>query len=153
MGAFIISFLVFMVVLASLTRDSFIFNLVYLFAGAYLIGSWWNNRVLKSVVFTRRFTDHAFPGEIIPVKIELENRSRFPAVWFHIQELVPLEIASEKSIQKVLTFPGHGKFILDYKLSPRRRGYYEIGPIRFTTGDLLGLLSIKVIEGKSDYLT
>ena len=67
MGAFIIAFLVFMVVLASLTRDSFIFNLVYLFAGAYLIGSWWNNRVLKSVVFKRRFTDHAFPGENIPV--------------------------------------------------------------------------------------
>jgi uncharacterized protein (DUF58 family) len=153
MGAFIIAFLVFMVVLASLTQDSFIFNLVYLFAGAYLLGRWWNNQVIKSVVFKRHFTDHAFPGENIPVQIEMENKSRLPAVWFHVQELVPLEIASEKSIQKVVTFPGRGKFNLNYQLSPRRRGYFEVGPIRFSTGDLLGLLAIKEVEGKSNFLT
>jgi uncharacterized protein (DUF58 family) len=153
MGAYFITFLVVMIVLASLSQDAFIFTLVYLFAGAYLLGNWWNNRVLRSISFKRIFTDHAFPGETIPVLLELENNSRLPAVWFQIQELVPLEIATTKSIQKIVTFPGRGKVRLDYRLSPKRRGYYKVGPVWYSSGDLLGLINIKEMEGGPHFLT
>ncbi len=153
MGAFFIAFLAFMVILASFSQDSFIFNLVYLFVGAYIIGNWWNNRVLKSITHRRVFTDHAFPGEIIPVQIEMENKSLLPAVWFQILELVPLEIASTHSIQKIVSFAGHAKIKIDYLLTPQRRGYYKVGPLRYSSGDLLGLTSIKQIEGAPSFLT
>src|SRR5450759_497525 len=153
MGAYFIGFLVFMIILASFSQDIFIFNLVYLFAGAYLLGNWWNNRVMQAVIYKRNFTDHAFPGEKVPVQLELKNKSAFPAVWFHIQELVPLEIAATKSVQKIVTFPGHGTIKVDYLLSPQRRGYYKVGPLRYSTGDLLGLVQIKQNEGTFDYLT
>ena len=153
MGAYFIGFLVFMIILASFSQDTFIFNLVYLFAGAYLLGNWWNNRVMKAVIYKRNFTDHAFPGEKVPVQLELKNKSALPAVWFHIQELVPLEIAATKSVQKIVSFPGHGTIKVDYLLSPQRRGYYKVGPLRYSTGDLLGLVQIKQIEGTFDYLT
>ena len=153
MGAYFIGFLVFMIILASFSQDIFIFNLVYLFAGAYLLGNWWNTHVMQAVIYKRNFTDHAFPGEKVPVQLELKNKSAFPAVWFHIQELVPLEIAATKSVQKIVTFPGHGTIKVDYLLSPQRRGYYKVGPLRYSTGDLLGLVQIKQIEGTFDYLT
>jgi uncharacterized protein (DUF58 family) len=153
MGAFFIAFLAFMIVLASFSQDSFIFNLVYLFAGAYILGNWWNNHLLKSMTYKRVFTDHAFPGEAVPVQLELENKSRLPAVWFQILELVPLEIASTHSINKVVSFPGRSKIKIDYLLSPQRRGYYKVGPLRYSSGDLLGLTSIKEIEGSPSFLT
>jgi len=153
MGAFFIAFLAFMIILASFAQDPFIFNIVYLFAGAYILGNWWNNRLLNSVTLKREFTDHAFPGEIIPVQIQLENKSRLPAVWFQILELVPLEIASTHSIQKIVSFPGHAKINIDYLLTPQRRGYYKVGPLRYSSGDLLGLGSIKEIEVSPNFLT
>jgi len=153
MGAYFVIFLLAMILLASLSQDSFIFTLVYLFAGVYFVGNWWNNRVLSSINFHRVFTDHAFPGETIPVKLEVENKSRLPAVWLHIQELVPLEIAASKSIQKVVSFSGHSKISLDYLLSPKRRGYYKVGPVWYSSGDLLGLANINEMEGGPQYLT
>src|SRR5512146_376262 len=134
MGAFFIAFLITLVILASFSQDSYIFNVVYLFAGAYLLGSYWNNRVMQSATFSRTFTDHAFPGETIPVTLELQNKSRFPAVWLQIQELVPLDIAATKAIHKILTLPSHGRIRIDYELNPKRRGYYKVGPLQFSSG-------------------
>ena len=153
MGAYFITFLAVMILLGALSQDSFIFTIVYLFAGAYLLGSWWNNRVLRSISFARIFSDHAFPGETIPVVLELRNNSRLPAVWLQVIELVPLEIAASKSIQKIVSFPGHGKVTLDYWLSPKRRGYYKVGPVWYSSGDLLGLINIKEMEGAPHFLT
>ncbi|HVP21400.1 MAG TPA: DUF58 domain-containing protein [Anaerolineaceae bacterium] len=153
MGAYFITFLAVMILLGALSQDSFIFTLVYLFAGAYLLGNWWNNRVLRSISFTRTFTDHSFLGETIPVLLELKNNSRLPAVWLQVIELVPLEIAASKSIQKIVSFPGHGKVTLDYKLSPKKRGYYKVGPVWYSSGDLLGLVHIKEMEGAPNFLT
>ncbi len=153
MGAFFIAFLILLVFLASFSQDSFVFNVVYLFAGAYLLGSYWNSRIMQAATFTRSFIDHAFPGETIPVTLELQNKSRFPAVWVQLQELVPLDIAATKAIHKIVTLPSHGKIKIDYELSPKRRGYYKVGPIQFSSGDLLGLIEIKQREGQPHYLT
>ncbi len=153
MGAFFIFFLLIMVILASFSQDSFIFTVVYLFAGAYLLGSYWNSRIMQSATFKRDFIDHAFPGETIQVNLELKNKSRLPAIWLQIQELVPADIAASKSIQKVITLPSRGSANIIYPLSPKRRGYYRVGPLRFSSGDLLGLIDIKQREGPPQYLT
>ena len=153
MGAFFIAFLVFMIILASFSQDPFIFNLVYLFAGAYILGNWWSNRLLNSIQFNRLFTDHAFPGEVVPVRLELQNKTWLPAVWMHILELVPLEIASAHSIQRVISLSGRSKTTIDYVLAPQRRGYYKVGPLQYSSGDLLGLMSIRQKEAPASYLT
>ncbi len=153
MGAFFIAFLISLVVLASLSQDSFIFTVVYLFAGAYLLGSYWNNRVMLSATFKRTFIDHAFPGETIPVVLELHNKSRFPAIWLQIQELLTMDISDTKTIHKIVSLSSYGNVKIDYLLNPKRRGYYKVGPIQFSSGDLLGLIEIKQREGEPHYLT
>ncbi len=153
MGAFFIAFLISLVVLASFSQDSFIFTIVYLFAGAYLLGSYWNNRIMQQTGFRRSFVDHAFPGETIPVTLELQNKSRFPAIWLQIQELVPLDIAATKAIHKIVTLPARGSIAINYELLPKRRGYYKVGPLQFSSGDLLGLIEIKQREGAPHFLT
>lgn len=153
MGFFFIAFLLIMILLASFSQDSFIFTVVYLFAGAYLLGNYWNSRIMQSVTFKRDFNDHAFPGETIQVKLELKNKSRFPAIWFHIQELVPTDIAAAKSIQRIVSISSRGNVKIDYSLSPKRRGYYRVGPTQFSSGDLLGLIDTKPRENTPQFLT
>ena len=153
MGGAFIAFLVTVFIIAVIIRDSYAFILLYLFAGAFLIGRWWTNRSAAAITFQRIFEHHAFPGENIPVRLNLKNNSRLPVVWLHVQESLPLEISNIKVLRQVFTLAPHGSDQLDYLLTPQKRGYFAIGPIQLSTGDLLGLVREKIIQGKSDFLT
>jgi uncharacterized protein (DUF58 family) len=87
------------------------------------------------------------------VKLKIRNKSRLPAIWLHAQELLPLEIARTRNIHEVVSLPGHGSTEIEYSLSPQRRGYYPIGPFRYSSGDLLGLSYEKEVQTPVDFLT
>lgn len=135
------------------TLDSFVFHVVYLVAGAYLIGNWWINRSISALSFTRNYVSHAFPGEIILVQLQVNNPTRLPIPWIYFQESLPLEISNVKFIRQIISLPPKCKFNLDYQLNPRKRGYYPLGPIQFSSGDLLGLMPEVQKSGQSSYLT
>ena len=43
---------------------------------------WWRSRSLKGVNYRRRpFYTRAFPGEQVPVRLEVENRKFLPLSW------------------------------------------------------------------------
>lgn len=153
MGGAFIAFLVTVFFIAVITRDSYAFILLYLFAGAFLLGRWWTNRSAASITFQRIFEHHAFPGENITVRLSIKNKSLLPVIWLHAQESLPLEISNIKVLRQVFTLPPHGSDQLDYQLTPHKRGYYPIGPLQLSTGDLLGLVREKIIQGERDYLT
>jgi len=151
-GAFIV-FLVTVFLVAVLTRDSYAFVLLYLFTGAFLISRWWINRIATALRFERKFEHRAFPGESISVALKIHNQSRLPIVWLHVQESLALEISAQKVLRHVFTLAPRAHEVLNYQLTPKKRGYYPLGPVLFSTGDLLGLVQAKTISGESDYLT
>src|SRR5512140_2612420 len=103
MGTLLVVFLAAMTIFAAYTRDPFVFTLVYLVAGAYLFGNYWNSRIMKGVHFKRTFMDHAFPGDTVSIRLELENRSLLPAVWLHVREMIAWDMATSKNLQQVLS--------------------------------------------------
>jgi uncharacterized protein (DUF58 family) len=153
MGGAFIAFLITVFLVAVFTRDSYAFVLLYLFAGAFLLSRWWLNRTASSIVFERKFDRRAFPGETIPVRLKVRNTSRLPLVWLQVQESLPLEISNIKILRKVITLSSRGQETLDYQVTPTKRGYYSIGPVHFSTGDLLGLVQERAFDGERDYLT
>jgi uncharacterized protein (DUF58 family) len=153
MGTLLLVFLLAMTFFAAYTRDPFVFTLVYLVAGAYLFGNYWNGRIMKGVHFKRAFTDHAFPGDQVTVRLELENKSYLPAAWLHIREMISWDMATSKNLQQVISMPPRSRHTIQYALAPRRRGYYPIGPFQYSSGDLLGLSAEKSLELPPDYLT
>lgn len=153
MGPAFITFLVTLLIVAVFTLDSFAFILLYLFAGAFLVGRWWINHSAANIRFSRKFERRAFPGETIPVTIEIKNSSRLPVVWLHAQESLPLGFSHQKVLQKVITLGSKSQDQLEYRLTPQKRGYYALGPLQLSAGDLLGLVQEKVIQSESDYLT
>ena len=152
MGAPILIYVILLLAVAIATQDNFIFTLLYLVLGAFLLGRWWSARALASVTFKRTFSKRIFLGEVVTLEIEITNQGRLPVVWLKLEELLPVEIRTSPSFQHVLTLAPHEQAHLSYQLFGRKRGYYNIGPLQLSSGDVLGLSKEKRFEGQTDYI-
>ena len=153
MGNALINFLIVITILAVLTRETFVVTLLYLVVAGLLAGRWWTSQVVGHLAFQRKFTQNAFPGETVPVQVDIQNKSWLPAVWLRVQDYYPLEVADTRSFQQVITLGPHEKLQVNYQLRAQKRGYYEVGPLHVTGGDLLGLSGERSSEGGYDHLT
>lgn len=153
MGDAFTVFLLVLTVLAILTRETFVVAMLYLFVGAVLLGRWWSGQIITRIKFLRAFDNKAFPGETVPVQVQLTNNSWLPAVWLRVQDYFPLEIADQRSFHRVLSLNPRETTTVQYQLKAQKRGYYAVGPLVITSGDLLGLSPEKNSEGPSDHLT
>lgn len=146
-------FLVFLLLLGAVTRETFVIVLIYLGVGSLLLSRWWSARVLSNLRFARHFEKKVFPDETVQVKIELTNRTILPAVWMRIQDYYPIEVADVRTFNQVLTLGPRERITLEYNLKARKRGYYAIGPLEMSTGDLLGFSADQTSTGLPDFLT
>ena len=146
--------LVILLLISALFRDDFSFTLLYLFLGAYALGTWWSRRSLASIKYQREYSNRAFLGETVDVCLQMQNRSWLPVPWLRIHEGLPVELSGPDSFQQITQFSPRQKKIFRYQIEARRRGYYPIGPIFLTSSDILGL-SAKDLrrEGEPQYLT
>ncbi len=142
-----------LVLVGVVTGESFIFNVVYLIAGAFFIGRWWSSKSVSAVTFERKFEDHVYLGEVVPVRLEIKNAGWLPVLWLRVHDLLPIEIMPTQSFQQVISLAPHESQSLNYVLEPYRRGYYPVGPLELTGGDLLGLARDDVHENGPSYLT
>lgn len=86
-------------------------------------------------------------GNLVEVEISITNEGRFPIAWALIEEILPPGAISEhgrrlKLIGERLTVtrlaPGE-EITLNYQLDCFRRGYFQLGPLVFESGDVFGL--------------
>jgi uncharacterized protein (DUF58 family) len=146
-------FLVFLLVIASLTREEFAFTMLYLFAGALLLSRWWSKRTVETVSLKRVFEKWAFIGEKVAVKVVINNSSRLPVLWLRIAESVPPELKETATFQTVFSLSGRSHTNFEYQLLARKRGYYGLGPVNLSSGDILGIGQENSQENRIDYLT
>ncbi len=55
-----------------------------------------------------------------------------------MHDSLPVDMASPPYYRRVLTMMPHQERRFDYRLSASKRGFYQIGPMTWRTGDLLG---------------
>lgn len=146
-------YLVILFLVAALFSDEFVFTVLYLLATAYFFGRMWSRRSLSSVSYTRSFAQRVFCGEDVPVFLQVTNRSVLPVVWLRLVESVPVELAPPVPMRQVISLGPRGQANFDYTMRARKRGYYQVGPLFATTGDLLGLAGEQRTEGTCNYLT
>ena len=120
------------------------------YAGIVMVGGglWLSSQWHRSTVAFR----HAGPiecevGDSFEVVIDVTNRSKLPVAWLLVEDLLPasaylrppaaLEI--EGSRIEVMLLKGEQMKQLQYRVTCRRRGYFQIGPTVLETGDLMGL--------------
>ena len=131
------------------------------------IANWWKNRALNSVVYHRRpFYRRAFPGETVPLKIEIENRKLLPLSWLRVQDpwprsvgpeeyddLAPTHLPNEGMLTNVFSLRWYERARREYNLKFRKRGVYTVGPVRMQSGDLFGMYEDVRDVGPTEILT
>ena len=145
-------FILFLFIIALFVRDDFIFTIVYLLAGVFVVGRIWNGRALRGLRQERKFTHKAFCGEEVPVQLTVSNRGWLPVVWLRLIESVPTEIAPIIPLRQVLSLGPRSQVRFDYVLRARKRGYYPVGPLFASSGDLFGLTGEQRWESSQDVL-
>jgi len=145
--------LLLLIILAATMRDDFALTLVYLFIGAAAAGAWWSRKALAQIEPERKVGAHAFLDEKVRVRLQFRNRGWLPVLWLNIQDELPVGLSSEPSFSLVTSLRPGELAHFDYTLDARKRGYYAIGPLRVSSGDILGLHAQRQLEKASQYLT
>jgi uncharacterized protein (DUF58 family) len=140
--------LLFMLIVAILVKDDIVFTILYLVAGSLLLGRVWSRRSLSKLSIQRRYEKRVFTGEKIPVTVTVKNNSRLPLLWLMLRETTPANLRESSPVNRVISLGGKAEQHLD----ARKRGYYPIGPLHFTTGDILGISDDRSQEQAVDTL-
>lgn len=138
---------------AFLLRLDFIFYIAYVCIGVYAWSRWVTPRQLQKLRIGRFYNSHAFWGETIPVAVQLKNESRLPIPWLHLRESIALELRSHDSLNVVASLRGRETAVFTYHVKGKRRGYYQLGPLRLATGDLFGFTPQRVGAAGVEYVT
>lgn len=131
--------LVMLLLIAAFMRGDFALTLIYLVVGALAAGLWWGSRALVQVQTKRRFNSHAFLGEKVRIHLTVQNKGWLPLLWLELRETLPVALAGPNSFQTVTNLGPRAEAQFEYFVDARKRGYYPIGPLSLSTGDILGL--------------
>lgn len=104
-----------------------------------------------------------FPGETLEWALELVNRKPIPVPWVKVGDEMPLPIApdgvptSDKRpgfgiIERATALMWYSKITWRFRLKGDRRGYYPVGPINVTSGDIFGLYSRSMTLPMMDHI-
>lgn len=111
----------------------------------------WSRFSLEHVECQRIISEtRVFPGEQINLKIRLLNRKILPLPWVQLEDEIPSAMAGNIPFAVEL-YPGCSSITIatsllwytainwNYDLTCRKRGFYTLGPMTVTSGDILGL--------------
>lgn len=128
---------------------------------------WWRNHALDDVVYQRRpHYRRAFPGESVPLRLDVENRKPLPLSWLRAEDpwpnavaprdenaLAPSHLPDQGLLTNVFNLRWFEKTRREYELLFRQRGVYKIGPTRMQSGDIFGMYEQNAELENSEYLT
>jgi len=124
----------------------------------------WGHLALKNLRGECSFSDlRGFPGDKVEFKLRMINRKVLPLPWAEINLDVPTgfpinEKASESDLDGFVKITRSSPLlwysVMSWKgsLSGRKRGYYRLGPLSVTTGDIFGFYPRTLIEPSADHL-
>lgn len=137
-GLFVFIFALF--IAAAFMNLDFIFYILYIFFGIYLLGKLWTRQAMHAVRHRRVLPfDRAFLGEVLQAELEIVNAGRLPLPWVRLRDTLPVELHASSSFHRVLALLSHEHVTFAYQLHCRRRGYYQLGPLFVWAGDLFGV--------------
>ena len=137
-GLFLFMFALF--IAAAFMNLDFIFYILYIFFGIYLLGKLWTRQAMRVIRHHRVLpSDRAFLGEVLQAELEIVNAGWFPLPWVRLRDTLPVELHVSSSFHRVIALLSHERITFVYQLHCRRRGYYQLGPLFVWAGDLFGV--------------
>ncbi len=117
------------------------------------LATWWQKRSLDGVNYLRKpHFRRAFPGETVPLRVEIENHKLLPLTWLRVQDpwpkavgpedeeiLAPTHLPNQGLLTHVFSLRWYERARRYHTLKFRKRGVYQVGPVRLESGDLFGI--------------
>jgi uncharacterized protein (DUF58 family) len=130
--------ILFLLVVAFILRIDFIFYIVYVCVGVYVWSLWQTPRALTQLRISRHSDSHAFVGERVSVRLRLHNEQWLPLPWLQFSESIPPELRAGDKADHALSLGPRRTAEFTYFVQAGRRGFYRLGPLQLTAGDLFG---------------
>ncbi len=121
-----------------------------LFLGTAGLARLWCRLSLAGVKAERRFAClRSFPGEPLACTVSLANRKPLPLPWVQLEWALPPEIrplapeaeADSPGVRRTAALLGYRRMRWKIDLIAARRGFYPLGPLALTSGDMFGLFT------------
>ena len=135
-----------------------------LFLSAAGISRLWSRLSLVGVNCQRFLSEQRlFPGEYVELRLRLVNRKLLPLPWIQIDSEIPAGLTPDISLRPGnkpgVNFLSNAASLLWYmginwrhRLLCSKRGYYSLGPITVTSGDVFGFYPRSVTQPLIDYV-
>jgi uncharacterized protein (DUF58 family) len=140
------------VVLVLLVGATLFFELGLLAYAAYVVAGlvWMSHALARSwannvVVRRECLRTTAEVGQVVPVRLEIANRGRWPVGWVLVEDLLPADTLVHRRLKltgerlSLCGLRGGERRSLYYQVQCLRRGYYQLGPSIVETGDWFGM--------------
>jgi uncharacterized protein (DUF58 family) len=117
---------------------------------AALLAKTWARLSLVQVSCKRTVREkRLFPGDRTDVRLELANRKILPLPWVEIEDAIPVQLLEGNfppsaqrpecaSLLRSSSLLGYRRAKWKFSLRAGKRGFYSLGPLRLTSGDLFG---------------
>jgi uncharacterized protein (DUF58 family) len=141
------------IILGVVLRIPLLVTFILLLFFVLSLATWWQRRSLDGVKYRRKaYYKRAFPGESVPLQIEIENHKMLPLTWLRVQDpwpkavgpeqedvLAPTHLPDQGLLTNVFSLRWYERARRQYTLKFRKRGIFPVGPVRLESGDLFGI--------------
>lgn len=152
MSGMVLPLLVVLLLIAAFMRGDFALTLAYMVVGGLVAGLWWVRRALAQVETSRQFNTHAFLGEKIKIHLHVKNKGWLPLPWLELRDTLPVALAGPHIFQTATNLGPRSDANFEYSVEASKRGYYPIGPLSISTGDILGLGEPLHAEARAEHV-
>ena len=130
------------------------------------VSTWWKNNALINVTYERHFDrTHVFPGEPVEMTLHILNQKTLPLTWLQFQDDMPIAPEEASSLSKVqgettgryvlqntFSMAGHERKKRTFTLMFGQRGFKQLGPVRYNSGDIFTLFTTQQMRDYRDTL-
>jgi uncharacterized protein (DUF58 family) len=151
-----------LLILAAWAGQTIIVVILGLSLSAAGLARLWSHFSLRGVYVERHLTEQrVFPGESVELKLRVVNRKPLPLPWLEISDQVPAGFAEGlapgykpgfDSISRSTSIMWYSAISWKYQLLCKKRGYYTLGPLTVSSGDIFGFYPRTAVEPISDHL-
>lgn len=152
MRSLLVPILILLAIAVALRSDLF-FYLLYVLIGFVFVSRLWLRQGLRQLRWERSVPRAGFPGETVSVAVTIRNKGLLPIPWLAVHESLPTGLRTPPMYREVLSLGAGEVQTLRYALVGSRRGYYALGPLTISTGDMLGFGERRLIGLEQEHLT
>jgi uncharacterized protein (DUF58 family) len=149
-----ITLLVFLLMIAVAFGQAGLVLLCALLLVAAAVASFWSRWALARVNYERRLSQSkAFPDDELELAITITNRKALPLASLQVFDRLPANLRIDADVsfsgsrqvqllQRRTSLRWYESVTWRYRLRPKARGAYKIGPVQLRSGDPFGLYSV-----------